>query len=218
MNLKSLFDKNHVIGYITAVITLSFLYFLSSQNLLQSVYGSVDGVALIVILVGVYVLRSILAIPLSILTVFVGYRYGIFIGFGIGVVGATISCVPPYFIGRYIQTSNGLIGFLYTYGESIVNVTGSFRGVVAARVSPIPTDAVSYGAGISDIDFPGYISGTIIGLIPWNIALALLGDSLEELELSNVEPSQQLIFSMTLVAVLVLAPPVYQWLSKNTTD
>jgi uncharacterized membrane protein YdjX (TVP38/TMEM64 family) len=215
MKIESILDRNHVIGLLIGAITLGGFIFLPSNNILQSIYLNNSGATLLGLLSILYFMRSIIAIPLSPITVFIGYHYGFPKGIVIGLSGSTLSCFIPYLIGRYIRTQDGIIGFILYHSEKIVDVTGTVRGVLAARISPLPTDAISYGAGLTDVPLTDYLIGTIIGLLPWTVTLVLFGDSLQDLVLDNIRLEPQLLISMALIGFLLILPSLYKWSKEN---
>lgn len=215
MKMGKLFDKNHLIGFTIFLITMGSFWAISSRGLIEAVFLPAAGLTLLGLLFVLYFIRSVIAVPLSPITVFVGYQYGFPLGVGIGIAGGTLSCLLPYFLGRYIRTPVGIIGGFSKRTDTFVEIAGSLRSVLAARVSPVPTDVVSYGAGLSNIHFSNYLIGTMIGLIPWTFSLVLLGDSLQQFTLDEVSVSIQLIGSMILITILILSPAVYRWMDDS---
>lgn len=75
---------------------------------------------------------------MSLIKVFVGFRYGLLIGYPIAMLGTVVTALPPYKLATRLRTTTGLIGWLFEYGYRAVHVNGEFRGIVADRLSPAP--------------------------------------------------------------------------------
>lgn len=171
-----------------------------------------DPVALGLAVAALYLVRPFVAWPLSIVTAFVGYGYGFPEGIPIGLVGATISCLPPFLIARHFRTEIGLLGRLSRSGERFFDVAGDFRGVAAGRLAPAPADAVSYGAGLSGMSTTTYALGTFVGEIPWVAGLVFVGASMREFTAEDASvDSTGFVLAAAVLAALVLAGPAYRY-------
>lgn len=173
---------------------------------------------ILAVLAGIYLLWPFVLAPMSLITVFVGFRYGVLLGYPIALLGTAVTTLPPYVLGTCLRTTTGLIGWLSNYGYRAVHVTGEFRGIVAARLSPAPADAVSYGAGLSNISLSTYVTGTVVGELPWAAAYLLLGASLRQLKGHQVAIDWWSLAGMTITAGLLLARPVYRWVTDVRTE
>ncbi len=162
-------------------------------------------------LAALYAVRPLFAWPISPISALVGYVLGMEWGVPVALVGATLTCLPPYLIARRTG-EGGLVGRLSHAGRRVVSVTGATRGVLAARLSPLPADPVSYGAGASGVPTGAYVAGTLVGEIPWVIVEVAAGASLRRLALSGVELNLELLAASGLVAALLLAGPAYRHL------
>lgn len=171
-----------------------------------------DPVTLAVAVAALYLVRPFVAWPLSIVTAFVGYGYGFPLGIPIGLVGATISCLPPFLIARYVRTEVGFLGRIARSGERFFDATGDFRGVAAGRLAPAPADAISYGAGISGVSTTTYAFGTFVGEIPWVAGLVFVGASMREFTAENASvDGTRFVLAALVLAALVLAGPTYRY-------
>lgn len=161
-----------------------------------------------------YLVRPLLLVPMSVITVFVGFRYGVALGVPIALVGTAVTTLPPFLIANRMRTETGPLGWLATPGRRAVHVTGEFRGVVAARLLPAPADAVSYGAGVSNVSVTTYVAGTAVGELPWTVAYLLIGASLGRLALDRVAIDWRFVAGASVIATLLLARPAYRWLRR----
>ena len=108
------------------------------------------------VVTALYLVRPLVAWPLSLCSAVVGYGYEL-VGLPFALVGVCVTCLPPYVLGRYAGGDtvgeSGLVGRLSGSGERFVERTGGVRGVAAARLAPLPADPVSVGAGLSGVGF-----------------------------------------------------------------
>lgn len=162
-------------------------------------------------LVVIALVRPFLAWPVSLLSLAVGYVLGFPAGVPV-VLGVTVlTCLPPFLLAARFDGERGLLGRLARVGSDTVSVTGGYRGMTAARLSPAPADAVSYAAGLSGVSLPAFVVGTLLGELPWAAAYVLLGASLGDLSaegLSTADPPLLLLAATALVALALVARPL----------
>ncbi|GAB3706960.1 TVP38/TMEM64 family protein [Halorubrum pallidum] len=175
-----------------------------------------------VALVGLAAVRPVLAWPTTLLSAAAGFGYG-WLGVPVGVALVTATALPPYGLSRTGWTSApgggrvaGAIARVCDAGENLTAVAGSVRTVAAARLLPLPSDAVSLGAGVSGVPLRPFLLGTAIGELPWVLLGVAVGASLDRLaagDLSVVDPAA--LVAMASVGVLLLAGPVYRTLNEE---
>lgn len=166
----------------------------------------------VLLLAGMYLLRPFVLWPISAVSVLVGYVYGLSVGLPVALVGAVLTSLPPFLIARYLRTDVGLFGRLGEAGERLVAATGAVRGVVVARLAPLPPDPVSYAAGLSGVGVRRYAVGTLVGELPWVAAAVLAGRSMHHLSLQGTDTGLWLVVGATSVAALLVAGPAYRHL------
>jgi len=171
-------------------------------------------------LVVLYLVRPLVAWPLSLFSVLVGYAYGFVLGFPVALAGAVLSCLCPFLLARYVRTDVGFLGRLSDSGERFFDATGDVRGVFAARLAPAPADAISYGAGLSGISTSAFVLGTLLGEVPWTAAFVLVGASMNEFSTREATlDSTAFVLGAAALALLVLAGPAYRYLtSRRASD
>lgn len=160
-------------------------------------------------LVVVYLVRPFLLWPISTVALALGYLYGPVIGIPVALAGSALTGLPPYLLGRYVKTDMGLFGYLGSSGQQIIDTVGETRSVVAARLSPIPGDPISYAAGLTGVSIHPFLAGTVIGEIPWALVTVLTGASMRRLSVSQFSLSPEFVVALAGLAVIVLAGPVY---------
>lgn len=165
--------------------------------------------------VALYTVRPVLVWPLSFCSAVVGYGFGI-VGLPFALACVCLSCLPAYALGRYAGDGSGLLDRIGTAGERFFEHTGGVRGVVAARLAPLPAEPVSFGAGVSGIGLQAYLVGTVIGEIPWTVAAVFAGDSVSRLATEGLEGvGVEFVVAALAVAGLLLAGPAYEHLRER---
>lgn len=170
------------------------------------------GLALVI----VYLVRPFLLWPVSSIALVLGYLYGPAIALPLALAGAALTALPPYLVGYYAQSDVGLFGSLATSGEQFVDTVGETRGVIAARLSPVPGDPISYAAGLSGVSLRPFLAGTVVGEIPWAVVAIFAGASMRTLTLSEFAVSPELVVALAGLAVLILAGPLYNHVRTTT--
>jgi uncharacterized membrane protein YdjX (TVP38/TMEM64 family) len=161
------------------------------------------------VLVAVYLVRPFLLWPMSLVAVVLGYLYGPAVALPVALVGALLTATPPYLLGRYARTDIGLFGTVSSSGERLVGAVGETRSVLAARLSPVPGDPISYGAGMAGVSARPFYLGTIVGEVPWALVATLTGASMRSLSLAEFAVSPELVVVLAGLAVLTLSGPLY---------
>jgi uncharacterized membrane protein YdjX (TVP38/TMEM64 family) len=159
-------------------------------------------------LLAAYLLRPLVAWPISALSVLLGFLYGP-VAIPVALVGAVVTCSPAYLLARYTGEA-GLFGRAGDSGQRFFAATGDVRGLVGLRLMPLPPDPVSYGAGLSGLSAGRFVLGTALGEGPWVVAAVLLGASLETLTVQGVGAGLPLVVGLAALAVLVLGGPLYR--------
>lgn len=171
-----------------------------------------------VALVGLYLLRPFLLWPVTSIAVLLGYLFGPAMGMVLALGGAALTALPPYLLGRYVKSDFGLFGYVGATGDRFFDTVGHTRGVVAARLSPIPGDPISYTSGLAAVPLTPFLAGTVVGEVPWAFVAVLAGASMRTLTLSEFSVSPELLVALAGLSVLVLAGPVYRRVASETTE
>jgi len=163
----------------------------------------------------VALVRPACAWPTLVLSIGIGYAYGL-AGLPLALAALVFTSLPPYWFGA--STAGG--GRLTTAGETVLAETGGVRGVTAARLFPVPSDAVSIAAGAVGVRLRPYIAGTALGELPWAILGLVVGRSVDHLTMGDLSGAVDpwLLAGMTATAILLLAGPSYRLVSGQQSS
>lgn len=217
-----------MMGYLSRYRTLLFLFLsLGLLALTGYLYGPTDLIPwtqwrnrywllIVVGIVGLYLIRPFFLWPLSIFSVFIGYTFGFPEGIPLVLFGTLLTCFPPFLIAARFDGDFGYFGRIVEQGTVLVETAGELRGMVAARLSPAPADAVSYGAGLAGVSPQAFALGTLIGELPWAIFYVLLGRSLRTFSAGVIQRTDiRLILLTTVVSGLLIARPLYEFVCEH---
>ncbi|MFO7926443.1 MAG: TVP38/TMEM64 family protein [Halobacteriota archaeon] len=166
-------------------------------------------------LVALYLTRPVLAWPISALSILLGYLFGP-LAIPVALAGAVVTTFPPYLLARYLGHDAGLFARIGEAGKAVRRTTGDLRGVVAVRLAPLPTDPVSYAAGLAGVPVRPYVLGTAVGEAPWVGTAVLLGASMGQLVTTGLSASPLLLGTTIALALLsALSRPAYKRLSDD---
>jgi uncharacterized membrane protein YdjX (TVP38/TMEM64 family) len=163
------------------------------------------------LLVGLYLVRPVVAWPISLLSALVGYRYGVMVGLPVALVGTVFTSLPPYVAARWLPRGEGVLGWLTDSCEHYFAETGDLRGLVAARLAPTPAEATSTAAGAAGVSPVVFAAGTLVGELPWTVAAVVAGASLAAFDPAALGPDPRLVLVALVAAALLLAGPTYRY-------
>ncbi|GGN97761.1 MULTISPECIES: TVP38/TMEM64 family protein [Haloarcula] len=209
--------KRQVVGSaaLLAAVAVAALVLSPAHIIREAMHLADHPVYLAGLIVALYLVRPLFAWPTMPLSAFVGFVLGVEWGFPVALMGALVTCLIPYRFARKAGEQGGMFGWLGESGQRIMSVTGETRGVLAARLSPVPADPVSYGAGFADVSTRAFVVGTFLGEIPWVAVEVIAGASMRSLTLTglSIEALPHLLSLFGAMAVLVLAGPTYRHFS-----
>lgn len=163
------------------------------------------------LLVGLYLLRPVVAWPISLLSALVGYRYGVPVGLPVALAGTVFTSLPPYVAARWLPPGEGVLGWLTDGCERYFAEAGDLRGLVAARLAPTPAEATSTAAGAAGVSPAVFALGTLVGELPWTVAAVAAGASLAEFAPGALDPDPRLVLVAAVAAALLFAGPTYRY-------
>lgn len=162
------------------------------------------------VLLGLYAVRPFLGWPITVLSALVGFRYGVIVGIPVALFGAAFTSLVPYWGGRLAPESGRFLGRFAGGSRAYFQRTGGLRGVVAARLAPLPAEPVSAAAGAGNVSLPSFVLGTVFGELPWTLAAVSIGHSMATFTLDGLQPDWWLVGLGVGIAFLLLARPIYR--------
>lgn len=156
------------------------------------------------------VIRPAVAWPPTVLSVAVGYGYGLW-GLPLALTLVVLTSLPLYWVG--LRTAAD--GRVTTAGKQLLAEAGSLRGLTGARLLPIPSDLVSVGAGATAVRLRPFLASTAVGELPWAVLGVVAGHSLSRLQQRGLtgEVDPWILIGLTAAGVLLLAGPCYRLLA-----
>lgn len=211
--------RRHVaVGLVVAAV-LGLGLVLSPGSVVEQLRGLVASPWFPAVLVGLYLVRPVLAWPITAITLLVGFRYGVVVGLPIALGGAVVTSLLPYAVGRHARGRSGPLAGAVAGLERFFAATGGLRGVVAARLAPSPAEPVSIAAGAGRVSVSAFVVGTAVGELPWTVAALVAGHSLAELSFEGVAGvSPWLAVAGTVAALVLLAGPAYRWHTGSAVE
>ena len=166
------------------------------------------GVLGVVVFAVVYVVATVLMVPVSVLTIGAGLAFGLAIGFPVVVVAATIGATLAFVIARYL---------VHERVESLVAKRPKLKAVNAAvseggwkivgllRLSPVlPFNVQNYLYGVTDIKLAHYVPATFVGIMPGTLLYAYLGAAGKAATSGGGGPLQWTFFGVGLLATAIV--------------
>jgi uncharacterized membrane protein YdjX (TVP38/TMEM64 family) len=163
----------------------------------------------------IYLVRPLFAWPTTVVAVAVGYVYGPVVGFPVALGGTVMSAYLPFAAARYFRIDSGVFGRLGDSGERFFEATGDLRGMVASRLVPAPSDAVSAAAGLSNVPVRSFLLGTAIGETPWMVVAVLAGSSLDTLSVDEIGKNWLVVVVVGIGGLFLLAGPAYRFVTDD---
>lgn len=206
-------------GWITVVVAWVLHLRASDQGPTESLQGAVDALDgmwwAAPAFVAVYAVRPLVLLPASLLTIAAGVLFGPVGGVAVAVVGANLSALVAFLVGRTFSperlaaVGDGTEGFLARWSERLRR--RGFATVIVLRLAFVPYDLVNYASGFLRIGVVPFLVATAIGSLPGTVAFVLAGASLDRLD-AGVDglDGRVLAASVALTAVSLVGARVLQ--------
>lgn len=203
--------RRHLVAGAVALAVLAGWLLLSPATAVARLRGLILSPWFPLLLVGLYLVRPLLAWPITLLSALVGFRYGVVVGLPVALVGAVATSLIPFAAGRRVAADGGLWGRLTDGSRRYFGTTGGLRGLVAARLAPTPAEPVSAAAGAAGVSTPVFVAGTVAGELPWTVAAVVAGASMSEMAVAAAAPDPWLLVAGAVAAGALLAGPAYRY-------
>ena len=169
------------------------------------------------LLLGMYVLRPLLLIPISLLTLSAGFLFGAVWGFLYAMTAMLLSTAVAYVIGRFLGRKSS--SDLPMSKRWLVHLRQrGFESVLIGRFLLLPGDLVSYAAGLLRVHFPGFMLASAIGGLPGLLMAVLAGAAVEDnLQEAQVEINVPYLIASLLLLILSIGAAQYLRRSRLLT-
>ncbi len=166
-------------------VALVGLFLLSRQLPLASWIESFNawvaelGVLGMVVFALVYAVAAVLMLPGSLLTLAGGAAFGLFTGFGVISVGATLGASLAFLISRFVARRHVESWISEKPSFSVIDKAVAKQGwkiVFLTRLSPVfPFNFQNYAYGLTSVPFLHYVLASWIGMMPGTFLYVYFG-------------------------------------------
>lgn len=169
-----------VLGCWLIIVVVFWLYVRqSNQSVTEVLTGWLESLSKspysFLLLLAIYIVRPILLLPITLLTVFAGFLYGAVWGTVYALLATLLSASFAYIIGRFL--SGDKIHLQTTWMNRLRE--RSFETVLTSRLIFLPGDLVNYACGFLKISFTAFLLATALGGLPGLLVGVFAGASLE---------------------------------------
>ena len=183
-------------------------------------------VAPLVFVVVYALLITLMWVPAIVCTVSAAFLFGLWLGVGCSLVGATLGAVNVFLLARH-----GFAGLTRLAGPYVQRFEAGFRSdalsyLLVLRLIPLlPFVVVNVLPGILGVRLRAYMVATILGILPSTFIYAGLGIGLREMTVQGVEIDggtllrPGLLLPVLGLAVLCLTPVLWRhWRARHKAD
>lgn len=128
-------------------------------------------------LLGIFALRPLLLLPITILNVFSGFLFGPLLGLLYALLATLMSSSVAYAVGRFFgrlpKEAAAQAGFVRGLRSR------SFESIVTGRLMFVPGDLINYPSGFWRIPYAVFLLATALGGLPGLMISVFAGASLE---------------------------------------
>lgn len=140
------------------------------EGMLRTIRRSPEGLLL---LAGIYLIRPVLLLPVTILTAFCGYLFGPEWGLVLAHSAAVASASVGYALVRWWRGRPWTGSVAPGWMERLRH--GSFEAVLVSRLSFVPGDLVNGASGALGLPFLPFVAATTLGGLPGTVVGVLAG-------------------------------------------
>jgi uncharacterized membrane protein YdjX (TVP38/TMEM64 family) len=159
------------------------------------------------VLIGLYGVGCVFAIPASLFILAAGVIWGWKFGVLYAMCGGMLGAVASYYVGRFL--GEGLLDRFGSMGRAVRRQveTAGFTSMLIVRLIPGPPFAVwNYAAGIAHMRQRDYFFGTLFGTFPAHLVFTYCADALFNGTMTQNEAVWRLLVVGLLLIAMVLIP------------
>jgi len=125
----------------------------------------------LLLLAGLYLVRPLLLLPVTVLTAFCGYLFGPLLGLLVAEVAGVASAVVGYLAVRWWRGTPPAVPAAWWQRLR----RGTFEAVLVSRLSFVPGDLVNGAAGVLALRLGPFVAATALGGLPGAVVGVLAG-------------------------------------------
>jgi len=141
-------------------------------RVLRYVGGSPTGILL---LIGIYLLRPLLLLPVTVLTAFCGYLFGPWLGLLVAHAGGLLSATVAYLAARLWRGRPPAVPAPWLAAMH----SRTFETVLVSRLTFVPGDLVNGLAGALALPLRAFMAATLLGGLPGTMVGAFAGAGMQ---------------------------------------
>lgn len=162
-----------------------------------------------VLFIAIYALAVVLVLPGFVLTLGSGFLFGVLEGSVIVVIGETLGATIAFLVGRALFGTRLAAALANHPRFSFVNQRmrqNGWKVVLFTRMIPLfPFKLSNYFFGVVRYPFPGFVLGTLIGVIPLTVTTVYLGSIAADIATLGVRPEKRALWEWFVYAGGLLA-------------
>jgi phosphatidylserine/phosphatidylglycerophosphate/cardiolipin synthase-like enzyme/uncharacterized membrane protein YdjX (TVP38/TMEM64 family) len=166
--------------------------------------------------VGVYVVASLLFVPVTVLVTVTGLVFGPLKGFATAVVASAVAAAVTYGVGAALGRDlvRRLSGPMINRISERLSRRGTFTVALLRMVPVAPFSLINVAAGAIRIRLGDFLAGTLIGMAPGMAALTVFGDRIEAM-LRDPSPGRVALLLGALALVVGVAYGSDRWAARR---
>lgn len=209
-----------------AVIALTALWkwtplneWLTPENMRQWISTLNDNPFTPIIVITVFAIAGLIAIPLTLLVVTVAISFGAWPGSIYAIAGSLLSAILGYVVGQWLgrKSISEMAGSkLNRLSKRLAN--HGVMAIITVRIIPVaPFTVINLVAGASHIKFKDFLLGTLFGMLPGILAITVFANSLMRV-VQQPQPIEIAVFVLVVLAIGGMLYGVKKWLNRISTD
>jgi uncharacterized membrane protein YdjX (TVP38/TMEM64 family) len=157
------------------------------------------------VLISLYAIGCVFAIPASLFIIVAGFIWGWKLGGAYAMIGGVLGATVSFLVGRFVGE-----GLLQKFGRVGTVVTkqidhAGFKSLLVLRLIPLfPFAVLNYGSGVAGVRLSDFVLATAIGLAPSNFVFAYCSDALFNGTMTEGDAVKRLVIVAILMISLVL--------------
>lgn len=194
------------------LITVIFFIFISSKIINNNIdiytirdYINSFKIFAPIVYIVMFAIVPLTFFPDSILAISSGLIFGFYKGYIYTTIGALLGGSIAFFLARYIghdlikKFSNDKLSKI----EKLINTNG-FYVIFLLRLIPLfPFDIISYGAGLTSVDYKQFLLATLLGTIPGIAVFTNIGSSALDISSTSFYISIAMLILLFAISILL---------------